>query len=558
MTPTTTHFDPIPNRDFTPLVREALRDPACRRLVFRPGRYDFRPDFAEERYVFPSNNDEGLKRIAFPLFGRDGMEIAGEGAHFVFHGGILPVAAADCEGVRLRGFSIDWEIPFHGEAEVIAVGPAAVDLRICDGFAYRVSDGRLEFGEGPFEVKNILAFDAERRETAFLAHDNYGIGRRCLAVETGPRRVRLETALSEPLPSPGDILAIMGERRDYPGLFLSGCADAEIEDVTIRHAGGMGVIAQRCADLTLRRVTVAPPVDGSRMISTTADATHFVNCRGHVRLLDCVFENQMDDPANIHGIYAQVAEFSAPDTVLVRLRHPQQFGVPVAVKGDRVELVRGTTLVTLHETEVADVEILNKEYARIRLRQAPPEHPAPGDVLGNLTWNPAVEIRGCRCRGNRARGFLLSSSGRTVVEDNEFHTPGAAILVASDAHDWFESGHVRDVLIRRNRFVSCNYGVWGLAAIQILPRIDEPDPAAPRYHRNVRIEDNEFTVFDPRLVFARGIAGLRIAGNRILSSYAYLPHHGDAPPFDTGDCTGVVIADNLFEDARENAFAASA
>ena len=537
-------FEPSIRRDFTPLVREALRDPACRHLVFQPGRYDFHATFAEERYFFVSNNDEGLKRIAFPLFGREGMTIEGVGAHFVFHGGIVPFVLSGSTRTRLRHFSIDWEIPFHGEAEVLAADSRGVDLRICDDFPHRVADGRLEFGTEPFEVKNILAFDAERRETAFLANDNYGIGRRCFARKTGTQLVRLEASFSNPLPTPGSILAIMGERRDYPGIIIDDCEDVEIEDVTLRHAGGMGVIAQRSANLTLRRVTVSPPA--GRMISTTADATHFVNCRGHVRLLDCVFENQMDDPTNIHGIYAQVAEFSAPDTLLVRLRHHQQFGVPVITPGERIELVRGATLTTFHETTAAAVETLNKEYLRIRLQQPPSAPARPGDVVGNLTCNPNIEIRGCRCRGNRARGFLLSSAGQTVVEDNEFHVPGAAILVAADAYDWFESGPVRDLIIRRNRFLDCNYGVWGHATIQILPRIAEPDPALPRFHRNIRIENNEFTAFDPRIVFARDIDGLCIAGNQITRSDAYTPQNLDASAFDTADCVNVTLANNVF------------
>ena len=554
----TVTFEPLPGCDFTPLIRETLRNSACARIEFRPGRYDFHPTFAAEHYLFVSNNDEGLKRIAFPLFGREGIEIDGSGAHFIFHGGIVPFVLSGCADARLRGFSMDWAIPFHGEAEVLAADPQGVDLHICEGFSHRVTDGRLEFGTEPFEVKNILAFDTVRRETAFLARDNYGIGSRCTARETGPSLVRLDAALSQPLPAPGDILAIMGERRDFPGIVIADSANVEIEDVAIHHAGGMGVIAQRSADLTLRQVTVAPPPGNHRMLSTTADATHFVNCRGTIRLLDCVFENQMDDATNIHGLYAEIVRADGPDAVLVRLRHHQQFGVPIAVAGDRLEFVRGGTLATFHEAGAESVEVLNKEITRIRLREPFAAELHPGDVIGNLTWNPDIEIQGCLCQGNRARGFLVSSRGRTVIEGNTFHTPGAAILVASDAYDWFESGHVRDMLIRRNRFDTCNYGIWGRAAIQILPRIAHPDSALPRYHRNIRIEDNTFAVFDPRIVLARSVDGLTITGNRVTSSDAYPAQNPGATAFDTQTCTGVTIADNLIETASAAACATPA
>jgi hypothetical protein len=247
----------------------------------------------------------------------------------------------------------------------------------------------------------------------------------------------------------------------------------------------------------------------------------------------------MDDAVNIHGIYAELVERTAAGTVVVRIRHHQQFGVPLAGVGDRMEFIDGHSLTTWHEAEVTAVTSLNKEYVRLTLDPPPLRAPAPGDVLGNRTWNPDVEIRGCRSRGNRARGFLLSVAGKIVVEDNEFHTPGAAILIAGDALDWFESGAVRDVLIRGNRFVNCNYGVWGRAVIQVFPQATTPQGDQARYHRNIRVINNEFQVFDPRLVFARNVDGLEFTGNRVRRTTDYPSQHAGAPALETASCLDV-------------------
>lgn len=48
------------------------------------------------------------------------------------------------------------------------------------------------------------------------------------------------------------------------------------------------------------------------MISITADATHYVNCGGYIRMIDCTFENQKDDATNIHGLYMAVERSGAP------------------------------------------------------------------------------------------------------------------------------------------------------------------------------------------------------------------------------------------------------
>ncbi|MFN6017917.1 MAG: hypothetical protein ACK49N_10095, partial [Verrucomicrobiota bacterium] len=91
------------------------------RIEFSPGRYDFRLDRAIEKYLFVSNNDEGLKRIAFHLEGLSEVEIDGQGAEFIFHGFLMPFAVENCRGVTLRNFSIDYARPFHSEGEILKV-----------------------------------------------------------------------------------------------------------------------------------------------------------------------------------------------------------------------------------------------------------------------------------------------------------------------------------------------------------------------------------------------------------------------------------------------------
>lgn len=539
--------------DFTPIVRTALADPDCNRLVFQSGRYDFHPALATEQYLFISNNDEGLKRIAFPILNRDEFEIDGGGAAFIFHGGIIPIFLHDSRNLRIQNFTIDWEVPFHGEGEVISADSHGVDIRIPDGFKYRVEHGQLQFGESPipFKIRNILEFDSEKRETAFLVRENFGIGNRCRAEETGPQRVLLKAALSEPLPTPGNIIAIVSDRRDFPAIVASDCSDIHMSNTTIHHAGGMGFIAQHCENITLHRVKITPPENGKRMISTTADATHFVNCRGLVKMTDCLFENQMDDPTNVHGIYTQITHIGENGTLDVRLCHPQQYGVKVARVGDRIEIVDHESLATYHEAQVIAVERLNKEFTRLTLDTPPAQTPRTGDAIGNLTGSADVDIRNCHSRGNRARGFLLSTAGKIVIEENTFHTPGPAILIEGDANFWFESGAVRDVVISKNRFENCNYGIWGRAAIQVSPGITEDRQPGSQYHRNIRITDNTFLAFDGRVVRARCVEGLQIEGNQIVTSEDYPQQHMDAPRFDTLHCSSVVVHDNILVPAPE-------
>lgn len=55
----------------------------------------------------------------------------------------------------------------------------------------------------------------------------------------------------------------------------------------------MGIVGQRTHNVTVESCKVTP--SNGRMISCTADATHFSNCTGKIELSHCIFENQMDD-----------------------------------------------------------------------------------------------------------------------------------------------------------------------------------------------------------------------------------------------------------------------
>jgi hypothetical protein len=190
--------------------------------------------------------------------------------------------------------------------------------------------------------------------------------------------VRFVAEFLQPLPTEDNALVFGADGRHCPAITVSACQDVRLIDVTIHHAGAMGVIAQRTRNIRLERLRVTPPPDGSQMVSTPADATHFVHCAGHVEILDCLFENQMDDPTNVHGIYARVVARDGRQTVEARLIHPQQFGCELAAAGERTEFVDTRTLGTFHEGTVRSVERLNKELLRLKFDEAlpPPSRPA--------------------------------------------------------------------------------------------------------------------------------------------------------------------------------------
>ena len=158
------------------------------------------------------------------------------------------------------------------------------------------------------------------------------------------------------------------------------------------------------------------------------------------------------------------------------------------------------TLLTYHSAGVTAVDILNKQFSRVTLDAPLPARVKNGDAVASLTWIPDLTIRGCTATKNRARAFLVSTRGKVLIENNRFHVPSPAIVIAGDARGWYESGAVSDVTIRGNHFDNCNYGTERNAAIEIMPEIDRAHRAGTYYHSGIVIEDNTFDVFDGHLV----------------------------------------------------------
>ena len=528
--------------DDTPAVQAALK--ACAgapsRLVFSPGQYDFYPDRAPERYLFVSNNDEGLKRIAFPLIGFEDVEIDGQGALFLFRGWITPFYVSRSKNVTLRRFTVDWTRPFHSEGRIVENHDDGMTVQIDEHYPYEVRNGVLVFTDGKlnnepqttvkgsetlYPYGSLLEFDVIKRETAYMAHDFYGVGTGIAAQDMGERKVRLfKQGLKG---TPGNILVFSPSHRDCCAIILSDMTNAVIREVTLHHCGGMGILAQRSKDILVEGVKVTPAPGGKRIISLTADATHFVNCAGKITLKNSLFENQKDDATNIHGLYVRVMKRLSDTELEVKLIHPQQYGFEVLSPGAAVELVKGQSLVTYGKAVVKAVVPVNKEYTRVTFTEKLPEQTGQSDVIACDGAYPETLIIGCVIRNNRARGILLGSRAKMVIENNVFHTPGAAILLEGDGRFWYEQAGVRDLVIRKNTFDNCNFGVWGKATIEVGAGIEKTCRATSRYNRNIVIEDNLFRTFGHgTLVQMYSVDGLTIRSNRVETSAAYPAKEG--------------------------------
>jgi hypothetical protein len=514
----------ITGKDATPGVSKALdycKASKAKKLVFPKDTYEFYPDYAGEKYLFVSNNDEGLKRIALDLSDMDDFEIDGQGSLFVFHGFITPFLLENTRNIRIKNLAIDYARTFHSEGKILAVGDSTLDVYFSPEYPYRIDHHTLIFidkEKNEYPWNSLLEFDPVKRETAYKVTD-YWCGAHVPVKELSPGNIRLYFPNIKA--TIGNTMVFGASHRRAPAFILHNGKQTLLSSIDIYHCGGMGVIAQLCEDVTLDSVRVTPSPLSGRVVSITADATHFVNCRGKISMTNCLFENQKDDATNIHGLYARIAQIVSPTELIVEMVHPQQAGVDFIFPNEEMELVESESLATHETNRISEVKRINKKYTYLRFTHPLSSAVKKGDGVAGLNVQPEVLIKNCIIRGNRARGVLLGSRAKTVIENNYFHTAGAAILLEGDCRFWYEQAGVRNLIVKGNIFDNCFYGTWGNAVIQVASGISEDKKDISRYNRHILIEDNLFRIFTPEILNLYSVDDLVFKKNTIEKTTDY-------------------------------------
>ena len=514
----------IAGKDATPLVIKALKacqDQKATKIVLPRGRYEFWPDFASEKYAFISNNDHGLKNVLFDLSNMNNFEIEAQGSEFIFHGYMSPFILENAKNIKISNLSIDYARTFHSEGIIVGAYSDSLDISFSSRYPYKVQNDRLMFYDErniEYPFWHLLEFSTEKKELAYMALD-YITGVETMRVKelrAGVVRIYLPGLKG----NVGNTLVFNAKNRLNPAITIIKSNNVVIANVTIFHSGGMGVIGQLSKNILLNnlKATAAP----ERMISLVADPTHFVNCSGNITIQNCLMENQMDDAGNIHNIYERVEMINSPNEILVKLVHNQQVGIDIFSPGIRVEFSTGADLNTYHENVVSKAERLNKEYTKLTFQKPIDKNVQVGDIIGSLDHAPNILIKNCIVKNNRARGFLLGSRGKIIVENNYFHTWWGALDLYANGNDWYEQGGVRDVIIRNNTFDNCNYGLnVGMGIIIDLIQITKEPPAGKYYHKNVLIENNLFRIFNPNILTLVSVDGLTFRNNKIEHNTEY-------------------------------------
>ena len=542
-------------------------------LRFPRGQYHFTREGATEREYFISNHDHvGSRPIGLLLRGWRHVLVRGEGSELLFEDRMLPIVVDSCQGIELRGLTIDFTNPQITQLHILRSDTThGTIFSPAPWVKWRITPtGQVEsYGTNWHTTPDHgLAFDPKTRELLYRTSDmsfpNKDIRQltRSEASTMGITGHRTSPLLYAPywkdahLPT-GTVFVARTGYRPHPAIFITNSRDIRLEDMSIHFAEGMGVLAQNSQDITLERFHVQIRPHSGRYFTTQADATHFVACRGQISVQHCRFENMMDDALNVHGVYLKVTAREGKHTLIGRFMHEQAFGYTWAAVGDSVRLVTSRDIQglegTFHVRSILPAEGTDPVGARtVRItfeEELPADYiPERQMSMENLTRTPSVTFAHNLVRHNRARGILINTPRSVLIEGNTFdHVSGSAILFSTDNNMWYESGQTRQVTIRHNLFQDVLTSLYQFtsAVISIHPII--PDLASQRrpfYGQgpaSIRIEENTFRTFDTPLLHAISTDGILWRGNKIEPTKSYPKYHPNQKRFLFEGCRHIDI-----------------
>jgi hypothetical protein len=554
-------YKPNSRENAVPFVNKALT--ACKGkarpvLVFPKGRYDFWPQYSAEKLYYESNTDViPVRYCPILIEGFKNITLDGSGSDFIYHGRIQPITIDSSENVLVKNINIDWDIPMTAQAQVKDVNNEYLEIEInVLESPYIIEDDKIVFvGEGwksKMRMNGIMEFDKNTGlippETGDLSPlgDDYEMHK---AKEVKYGIVRMYHAFKRK-PAIGNYLILRHSARDHAGGFVINSKNISFENMKFFQTAGLGILLQYSENLSFKAVDFVPNKNKNRYFSGHDDGLHFSNCKGLITVDSCKYLGLMDDPINVHGTSVRIIKKLSEKKLLCKFIHEQSIGLSWARAGEKIGFIENDAMNTFGTGIVESFNALNPTDFEITFKENIPAGTDAGDALENLTWVTDVVIKNNFFGSNRARGILITTPGKIIIEGNTFESSGAAILIAGDANNWYESGAVKDVLIQKNIFNdACMTSMYEFCEgiISIFPTIPKADVSKP-FHKNIRIINNVFNVFDYPVLYAKSVDGITFSNNDLKRSMRFKPFHNRKNMITLEACKNIKIFSNKMDD----------
>jgi hypothetical protein len=433
----------------------------------------------------------------------DGFSIRGPDATLQFTNAKLGgIHVHDSADVTIEGITIDWAPPPFAQGTIESVSPGKGTAEIALAEWSRTLDDRL------FEhAKHVWGYPGAADATFLEGVASKGSDVKWLATVSrdrdrqwyehlGGSRWRLhfpERTTYEGMEA-GGTLAINPRHAGAKAFAFIDCTKPTLRNVTVHSSPSVATQGKHCDELRIEGVTVAPPTDSDRLVSTNSDGIHVTNNATGPTMVDSTFRNLLDDAMVVDTRTMPVTEIVDDRTVRVE----DVVGAWVR-EGDTCRAITPTAVRKGELPAVASVEYrfhgprTPGRPKAITFESPIAETLAVGDFLLNETLsNDGFALRNNTARNNRARPIRITS-GDGVIEGNHVDgCSGSAIELEFFTESQFApKGWVENVTIQDNVLERVGLAgvAWGLDSIVSVSRTIESTEGRP--HENVEIRNNE-------------------------------------------------------------------
>lgn len=534
------------------------------------------------------------KWISILIEEQKNLTLDGNDSKFIMHGDVMAIAVIGSKNITLKNYVLDYKDADTVDLTVIGHGNGVdgkpyTDIYVPENYNYQISKDKKHITwQGDIDSKTGKPY-WEGRDTfgAYLViykgydqtvsrHQKFVDGKNIsdpfngvsTIEDIGENALRFtyETTRPEDQEEGNIYLLTNSAQRRTVGAFFWESEKVHVQNIDVHYLSGFGWLVQMSKDIEFNSVNFLPRFGSGKYTTSNADQIHAAGVSGYMNVINCNFSMSHDDPINIHGTYMRVEEVIDNKTLKMAYINSQQGGFQQFHQGDKVmfysrsylELPEGLNEKTTFKvassigpgedynkttldwrTEIVTFEkefdkaLLEQLTEKIQVNRGGDWKTEPLYVAENVTYTPTVTIKGNKMKSIPTRGILTTTRKPVIIEDNIFENMTMAnIYLSNDADYWYESGPIRNMIIRNNEFFIRPTGQteWGnVSGIFVDPVIVRPwnwrkldgSPSDPPktddlVHRNITIDGNTFHMANDNVVTAESVQGMKITNNRII------------------------------------------
>jgi hypothetical protein len=492
-------FNAFPNdqRDDTAEIQEAIQ--ACQpgdRLLFRAGTYDLW---------------KGSAPLALSLSDKSQLEIDGRGCTLLLHGfdvvnpdGYASVfVGVDCDQIWIHDLAIDMVREPFSVGQVVAASATSNAVSIQFDPAFPVGSQAL--------MKTVMSYDGLGKPDGSSCDYYFEDGLRGTLVGSQTLEFTMNFV---PSLSIGQRVVVRHRVYGANAFFFRASSAISLSDITVYTMPGMALVCASCEDVNATRLAVKIPAGSPRLMSTTADACHFVACHGDLEIVDSHFQGMGDDAVNIHGYFHEISPTDSGTSIVRFETKPNQWHLAYR-RGDTVGIYDGTTLGLVGTAIVQQLPTAVSGSSTAYDLQVSAVPPLPANaILSNETLVPTALIQGCLVEDHRGRAFVLQTRGVNVLDNHITGSTGPAIAVRCDIQNWWESTGGQNVALGRNVIDRVNFGAArSHAGIVVETLRGDSSPAPAGAHRDLQIFDQQLSNTPRSAIYVSSAVRTEITGN---------------------------------------------